>query len=411
MNFGESLGEGLRTLRVNRLRSTLALLGIIIGVAAVICMVAVASGARLEVSEKIRTLGANLLLIRPGAQSSGGVRREAGTRHTLTEDDASAIRRQFHDVQIAAPLLSHSMQVVAGNRNWATLVAGINPDYLVAREWRIANGRSLTAEDLEAGAKVAIIGAVIAAELFDGQPAIGQMLRIGNVPFTVIAVLDKKGLGVAGRSQDDVVFVPLATTKGRLFGAVHGGTHQALDLIVVKAVDATAVPHLQGEIKALLRERHQLRGDRPDDFSIENPADVMSARAGTVRILGYLLISIASLSLIVGGISIMNTMLVSVTERTREIGLRMAVGARRRDIRRQFLAEAATLALVGGVCGVAVGCLAATLVAWQAGWPVLLSPSAIALACGFAGLVGVFFGLYPAYRASRLDPIAALRAE
>jgi len=192
---------------------------------------------------------------------------------------------------------------------------------------------------------------------------------------------------------------------------VHGGAHQALDLIVVKAADATAVPRLQGEIKALLRERHQLRGDRPDDFSIENPADVMSARAGAVRILGYLLISIASLSLIVGGISIMNTMLVSVTERTREIGLRMAVGARRRDIRRQFLAEAATLALVGAICGVAVGCLAATLVAWQAGWPVLLSPSAIALACGFAGMVGVFFGLYPAYRASRLDPIAALRAE
>jgi len=342
---------------------------------------------------------------------SGGVRLEAGTRHTLTEEDALAIRRDIADVQVAAPVLSRTKHVVAGNRNWATLVAGVKPDYLIAREWPIAAGRPFTGEELEAGAKVAIVGDVIAEQLFDGQMPLGQTLRIGNVPFTIVGVLDKKGQGAMGRNQDDVAFIPLSTAKSRVLGAVRGNTREALDFIVVKVADAAAIPEVQKQLTALLRERHLLRREAPDDFNIENPADVLGAREGAVRTLGFLLIAVASVSLIVGGISIMNIMLVSVTERTREIGLRMAVGARRRDIRRQFLIEAVALALVGGIIGALIGSAGAVVIAWQAEWPILISPSAILLACGFSGLVGVAFGFYPAYRASRLDPMIALRYE
>jgi putative ABC transport system permease protein len=411
VNFFESLRVAWRALRVNKLRSMLTALGIIVGVAAVVCMVSVGAGAQAQVSEKIRTLGANLLLITPAAQSSGGVRMEAGTGHTLTEEDAFAIRRDMRAVQVAAPVLSRRAQVVAGNKNWATLVAGINPDYLIAREWPILTGRPFSAEELGSSAKVAIIGDVIAEQLFAERAAIGETLRIGNVPFTVIGVLDKKGQGAMGRNQDDVVFIPLSTAKSRVLGTVRGNTRDALDFIVVKVDDAAALPDAQKDIKALLRQRHQLRGDAGDDFNIENPSDVLSAREGATRTLGFLLIAVASVSLIVGGISIMNIMLVSVTERTREIGLRMAVGARRRDIRRQFLIEAVTLALIGGLIGALIGSAGAMAIAWQAAWPILVSPWAIVLACGFSGLVGIAFGFYPAYRASRLDPMVALRFE
>lgn len=416
MNFFESMRIAWRALRVNTMRSILTVLGIIVGVAAVVCMVSVGAGARAQVSEKIRTLGANLLLVTPGAQNTGGVRKEAGTRHTLNEEDAIAIRREIRMVQVAAPVLSRAAQVIAGNKNWASLVAGVNPDYLIAREWPLRAGRAFSAAELEAGAKVAIIGDMVAEQLFADQSsqapsAIGETLRIGNVPFTVIGVLDKKGQGAMGRNQDDVVFIPLSTAKSRVLGAVRGNTRDALDFIVVKVADAAALPEVQKGVAALLRARHQLRKDAPDDFNIENPADILSAREGAVRTLGFLLTAVASVSLIVGGISIMNIMLVSVTERTREIGLRMAVGARRRDIRRQFLIEAATLALLGGLIGALFGCLGAIAIAWQAQWPILISPWAVVLACGFSGLVGILFGFYPAYRASRLDPMVALRFE
>jgi putative ABC transport system permease protein len=411
MSFLESLIIGLQALRTNKMRSLLTVLGIIIGVAAVVCMVAVGSGAREEVSEKIRTLGANLLLIRPGTQSSGGARLESGTRPTLTEDDAAAIRHELHEAQAVASLLSRSMQVIAGNKNWATLVAGINGEYLVAREWHIAAGRSFTANELESRAKVAVVGSVLVDELFPGSTGVGETLRIGNVPFTVIGTLEQKGQGAAGRSQDDVVFIPLSAAKSRVLGAVRGTSRSAMDFILIKASDQMAIPQMRSELTSLLRQRHHLRQDALDDFSIENPADVLTAREAAVRTLGYLLIAVASVSFVVGGIRIMNVMLVSVTERTREIGLRMAVGAQRSDIRRQFLVEAVALALVGGLLGVIGGCVGAIVTAWQARWPVLISPEAIVLSCASAGIVGITFGLYPAYRASRLDPIVALRFE
>jgi putative ABC transport system permease protein len=411
MSALESLRIAIRALRVNKLRSALTALGIVVGVGAVVCMVAVGAGAQAEVSEKIRTLGANLLLVLPGAKNSGGARLESGTQPTLTEEDAASIRRELVDVQVAAPLLARSMPLVAANRNWVALVAGINPDYLVAREWQVAGGRSFASDEIASGSKVAIVGSVIVEELFNGRAGVGETFRIGNVPFTVIGVLDKKGLIAAGRSQDDVVFIPLSAAKSRVLGAVRGATREALDFISIKVSDTTAMSEVEREIETLLRQRHRIRGDAPSDFRIENPADVLFARGAAVRLLSSQLIAVAAVSLVVGGISIMNIMLVSVTERTREIGLRMAVGASRRDIRGQFLIEALILALMGGLVGATLGAAAAVAIAWEARWPILISPWAIFLACGFAGFVGISFGLYPAYRAARLDPIVALRFE
>ena len=410
MSLLESLTIAVRSLCVNKLRTALTALGIIVGVAAVVCMISIGAGAQADVAEKIRALGANLLVVMPGAQSSGGARLEAGTQATLTEEDASAMRRELNDVLVAAPLLAHSAHIVARGKNWATNVAGITTDYLIAREWRLSSGRPFTESELEIGGKAAIVGSVIVKELFDGAPSLGETIRIGNVPFTIIAVLENKGEGV-GRSQDDVVFIPLSAGKSRVLGAVRGNTREALDFIAVKVSDPVAIPEVKGQLEALLRQRHRLRSDAASDFRIENPMDVLATRQRANQTLHYLLIAVASVSLIVGGISIMNIMLVSVTERTREIGLRMAVGARRRDIRRQFLIEAMTLGAAGGVVGALIGAAAAAIIAWEAAWPVLISPWALLLACGFAGGVGVFSGLYPAYRASQLDPIVALRFE
>ncbi len=412
MNPFENLRIAARALRVNKMRSILTVLGIVVGVAAVVCMISVGAGAQAEISERMRTLGTNLVLVIPGAQTkSGRARLESGTQPTLTEEDAAAIRRELPDVQVAAPLLSRSMPVVAANRNWTTLVAGINIDYLVAREWQLSDGRLFSDDEVATGAKVAIIGSVIAEELFEGRTGIGGTFRVGNVPFMVIGVLEQKGLGSAGRSQDDVVFIPLSTAKSRVLGTVRGTRREALDFISVKLVDGTATSDAQSKIEALLRQRHRIREDAPSDFRLANPADVLTARGAAVQTLGILLIAVASVSLVVGGISIMNIMLVSVTERTREIGLRMAVGARRHDIRWQFVIEAVTLAVFGGLIGTALGVVGAIAIALNVGWPVLISPATVVLACGFAGLVGVAFGLYPASRAARLDPIVALRFE
>ena len=411
MNTLESMRVALGALRANKLRSGLTMLGIIIGVAAIVCVESVGAGARAEVSEKIRTLGANLLLVMPGAPRSGAVRLETGAMATLTEDDAATILRQVPSVQVAAPLLSRSKHLVAGDRNWVSLVAGINPDYLVAREWRISSGRFFAPSELDWSAKVAIVGTVIEDELFPGRSAVGETLRIGDVPFTIIGVLDKKGLGAAGRSQDDVVFIPLTTAKSRVLGAVRGNSRESLDFVSIKVSDADAIDVAKQEIEALLRQRHRIRGDAASDFTIDNPADVLTAREGAVRVLDLLLLAVASVSLLVGGISIMNIMIVSVTERTREIGLRMAIGARGADIAFQFLVEALAIAFVGGMLGSLLGAIAAVVIALKANWPVLISPWTILLSFGFSGFIGAIFGLYPAHRAAQLDPIVALRFE
>jgi len=281
MNSLEYLRVAARALKVNKMRSALTVLGIVVAVAADVCMVSVGSGAQIEVSEKIRTLGANLLMVRPGAQNSGGARLASGTQPTLTEEDATAIRRELADVQAAAPLLSRFMPLVLGNRNWVALVAGINPDYLVAREWQITGGRSFTGLEIESGAKVALVGSVIVEELFGGRSGIGETFRIGNVPFTVIGVLDKKGLGGTGHSQDDIVLIPLSTAKSRVLGAVRGTSRQAMDLIFVKLADASAMAGAKNEIELLLRQRHRIRRGCTQRFPNHKPSGSASGAGGS----------------------------------------------------------------------------------------------------------------------------------
>jgi putative ABC transport system permease protein len=371
----------------------------------------IGAGAEDEVEETLRSLGAYLLSVTPGAPNAHGVRMEAGSRRNLTERDAAAIHKGISAVQIAAPLVAKRLQVIAGSRNWSTLVAGVTPLYLQAREWTAAQGRLFDSDDLDFGAKVAVIGSDVARALFEDRPAIGETIRIGKVPVVVVAVLDPKGTGATGRSQDDVVFVPLSMARSRLLGTGNSATRDYLDLISVKVADTAEIPDAESQIETLIRRRHQLWRDAPDDFSVDNPADIVRARAGTTRTLAWLFIASASVSLAVGGISIMNIMLVSVSERIREFGVRMAVGAQRRDLVLQLLVETVGLALAGGLMGSVLGIVASLGVGWQAGWRVSISPLSVLLAWGLAGAVGLVFGIYPAFRAARLDLIEALRAE
>lgn len=412
MTYLEHIRIAIRTLRANGLRSLLTMLGIIIGVASVITMVAVGEGAHTRVAEQIRTLGANLLVVWPGAAREGGARLELGSRHTLTEADAAAIRQEVPGVIVAAPAVRGATQVVRANRNWNTIVNGTEPDYFIAREWPIASGRSFTRRDVSAAAKVAIIGASVAKALFgEEENPPGQRIRVADVPMTVVGVLSSKGLSATGQDQDDRIFVPITTAKLRLMGGAHEINREAVAYILVKVTSAQAMEAAERQIASLLRQRHRLPADSEDDFKVRNPAAAMAAQRAATRTLTFLLAAVASVSLIVGGISIMNIMLVSVTERTREIGLRLAVGARRRDIRNQFLLEAVTLCVLGGLLGILLGVGAAVALAEMAGWPVFIGPEALVLAAGFAAAVGIFFGFYPAMKGSRLNPIEALRTE
>jgi putative ABC transport system permease protein len=397
-------------LRVNALRSFLAMLGVIIGVTSVIVMVSVATGAGQAIEARIKALGTNVLVVMPGSFTSGGRRAGEGTAVALSEDDLAAIRATVPGVAAVAGMVSGSAPVVVGNANWTTSVNGVNEDFLEVRDWPVAEGRSFTEAELRAGAKVAILGATTARELFGSAPVIGEQIRIKNVPFLVIGVLSAKGQSGWGTDQDDTALVPLSTARRRLFGAEQT-VPDNLRQIMVEIASTEGMGDAQEEIETLLRERRHVRTGSPDDFQVRNMAEFIRARSEAQSILGLLLGATAAISLIVGGIGIMNIMLVSVTERTREIGLRMAVGARRRDILSQFLIEAVTLCVLGGLIGLTIGGGTALAMSIWGNWPISLSPSLVLIALASAGLVGVFFGYYPARRASLMNPIDALRYE
>ena len=410
MNALAAMRSAWRALTTNLMRSILTMLGIIIGVAAVITMIAVGSGAQKRVEEQIKGLGSNIMLVLPGAQSTGGVRLGAQTGQTLTEEDAKAIGVDVPEVQAAAPSLRTGAQVVSGNSNWNTSVFGTTPDYFEVREWPIALGRGFEASELSGSGKVAIVGQTVVDQLFGGADPIDQTIRVKKVPLTVIGVLSPKGQNSIGQDQDDVVVVPLSTFRNRVQG-MSGGRLKRIGSVSVKVREGQSMKAAEDNIRELLRQRHRLQAAQDDDFSVRNLTEMLQAQEESSRVMTLLLAAVAGVSLVVGGIGIMNIMLVSVTERTREIGLRMAVGARGRDILSQFLIEAVTLSLIGGAIGVVLGAATTLAVAHFAGWQVALSAKAVLLAVGFSAAVGVFFGFYPARRASALLPIQALRYE
>ncbi len=406
----ENARSAARALRVNKLRSALTMLGIIIGVGSIIAMVAVGAGAHARVAEQIQSLGSNLLIVISASVNARGVRGGGGSGSTLTEDDAYAIQREIPAVQAAAPTLGGSRQVVHGNLNWGVFVAGVTPEWLEVKEWSLADGRPITADDYRTVAKVVLLGQTVAGNLFGGDNPIGSSIRISRVPFTVVGVLERKGQNTSGQDQDDIVMVPLSTARQKLFGRVPGKA-RAVWVITVKMRDGEDLGEAEASIRELLRQRHRLPPAQDDDFRVRNPFEVLQTQEEASRVMAYLLAAIASISLLVGGIGIMNIMLVSVTERTREIGLRMAVGARRRDILMQFLVEAVTLSVIGGVIGVAVGLGGSHAISYFAEWQTLIAVEAIVVAFGFAAATGTVFGFYPAHKAARLDPIEALRYE
>jgi putative ABC transport system permease protein len=410
MNVLGLLRVAMRALAVNKLRSLLTMLGIIIGVAAVIVMIAVGGGAQARVEEQIRSLGSNLLLILSGTTTAGGVRMGFGSNLTISEDDAAAIPRDIPETT-AAPALRGTAQLIWGNQNWSTVIFGVTPEYIDVRQWELAAGRLFDATDMAGATKVCLIGQTVARQLFGGADPIGQVIRVRRVPFTVIGVLESKGQSMMGADQDDLILMPISTARKRVLGASNLAKQRSVGTIWVKVAEGYDMKAAEEQVRSLLRQRHRLQPGQDDDFSLRNLEEVAATQEASSRVLALLLAAVASVSLVVGGIGIMNIMLVSVTERTREIGLRMAVGARSRDILTQFLVEAVTLSLIGGAIGILLGIGGSMLIAQLAGWRTELSPASIVLAVGFAGAVGIFFGYYPAKKASRLLPIEALRYE
>jgi len=410
MNLLAVLRVALKALRVNKLRSALTMLGMIIGVAAVIAMIAIGSGAQERVRDQIKNLGSNLILIIPGSTTAGGVRLGAGAAQTLTEGDAEAVAREVEGVVVAAPSLRGTGQVVAGNANWSTQYFGTTNDYLVARDWGLASGRAFEDNEMSGAGKVALIGQTTAQQLFGDADPIDQVIRVRKVPLTIIGVLARKGQNALGQDQDDIVLMPISTARNRVLGQSQGRLRR-IGTISVKVADGADMKLVEERMKDLLRQRQRVQQGADDPFTIRNLTELLQAQEASSRILTLLLAAVASVSLLVGGIGIMNIMLVSVTERTREIGLRMAVGARAKDILKQFLVEAITLSMIGGLFGILLGAATSYLIGEFANWNTDITPQAVALAAGFAAAVGVFFGFYPARKASRLLPIEALRYE
>ena len=410
MKAWAAIRMALASLRVNKLRTALTMLGIVIGVAAVIAMVSVGAGAQERIAEQIRSMGSNLIVVFPGAQTSGGIRWGLGSQQTLTEEDARAIAVDVTAAEVAAPSVRGTAQTIFGNLNWSTVIQGVTPDYVEAREWPIGSGRMLAQADVDGAAKVAVLGDTVWHSLFGDSDPVGQTIRIKKVPFTVIGVLEPKGQSAFGQDQDDLILIPLSTAKKKVLG-VNKSNPRAVGQISVKVREADLMGEAEEQIRGILRQRHRLQPGQDDDFQVRVLAEMFAAQEESARIMTMLLAAIASVSLLVGGIGIMNIMLVSVTERTREIGLRMAVGARGRDILAQFLVEAVTLSAVGGIMGVGVGIVVSVVIANLAEWSTDVSIQSVILAFTFAGIIGVFFGFYPAQKASRLDPIEALRYE
>jgi putative ABC transport system permease protein len=398
----------LRALMVNKMRSALTMLGIIIGVSAVIAMIAVGSGAKARIAEQIASMGSNLLIVLSGSSTSGGIRFGTGTVPTLTVDDAKAILAEIPAVKYVAPNLTGVAQVVFGNQNWSTIINGTFPEVLEIRNWSLASGRPFTQQDIDGATKVCLLGKTVAENLFGGIDPIGQIVRIKKVPFTVVGVLASKGQSTYGTDQDDTIFVPLTTAQKRLFGMQFPGMVRA---IAVQAREPEVMKEVESQITALLRQRHRIQPNQDNDFSVRNLTEVMSSAEQSASVMSLLLGAIASISLIVGGIGIMNIMLVSVTERTREIGIRIAVGAKGRDILLQFLIESLVLSLIGGAMGIGIGIAGTLILSTFTQWPTLFSIQAVLLAFLFSGSVGVFFGFYPARKASLLNPIEALHYE
>ncbi|MCX5854560.1 MAG: ABC transporter permease [Deltaproteobacteria bacterium] len=408
INIPSTLKISIRALRVNKMRSALTMLGIIIGVGAVIAMLAVGTGASERISQQIASIGSNLIIILPGSTTSGGMRMGMGSQPTLTRDDADAIIKECPAVQEVAPVLNGAAQIVYGNQNWSTGVYGTTPSMLNIRDWPIAYGRSFTEQDVRSATKVCLLGQTVVENLFGSINPVGQVIRIKKVPFTVVGVLDRKGQSPHGQDQDDTIYIPVTTAQKKIFGTTFPGMVRS---IMVKGKNIEDLDAAERQINELLRQRHHIGPKKDNDFTTRNLTQIMQVAEQSTKVMTLLLGAIASVSLLVGGIGIMNIMLVSVTERTREIGIRMAVGAKTWDIRLQFIIEALTLSLIGGIIGIIIGVSGSKIIAAVAGWSTIVSALSIFMAFGFSGLVGIFFGFYPAYKASLLNPIDALRYE
>jgi putative ABC transport system permease protein len=409
MNPLLTLRIALRALLRNKLRSFLTTLGIIIGVSAVIAMVAIGEGAKAQVESAFAAMGTSLLIVMPGSTSSGGARGGFGSQPTLTWDDLKAIQTEVPSVRSAAPVLRSNAQLLSEDQNWSTTVQGTTPEYFEIRSWTAMSGTNLTQSDIDGGTKVIVLGQTVAKQLFGaGSDPVGQVVRIKNTPFQVVGVLQPKGQSPTGQDYDDGAFVPVTTFQAK----IQGGLQKYLSgTIFVSAVSAQDTTRAQNAVTNLLRDRHHIRSETDDDFSIRNLTEIAGAQQEGTKTMTTLLASIAAVSLLVGGIGIMNIMLVSVTERTREIGVRMAVGAKPHHILAQFLVEALTLSVMGGLIGVGIGIAGGGRLAARFGWPILVRPDIVVISVVFSALVGVGFGLYPARKASRLDPIEALRYE
>lgn len=408
IDFKSTLKMAVVSLKINKMRSMLTSLGIIIGVSAVIIMLAVGTGASQKIAKDMESMGSNLLMIRSGSVTSGGVRMGSGTRPTLTIKDAEAIDANAQGVLAVAPYSSEAKQLTYGNQNWATSVAGTTASYLGIRNYEIQDGRNFIPEDIKNTTKVAIIGNTVATELFGDMDPIGKTIRIGNIPFKVIGTLKVKGQSGMGMDQDDLVFIPITTAQKKVFGTAFPGT---VSMINVQAQNAEVMTQLESDINEILRKRHHIGKNQEDDFQIRNLAEMQETIKSSAKTMSLLLGAIASVSLLVGGIGIMNIMLVSVTERTKEIGIRMAIGAKASDIRIQFLIESFLLSIIGGLIGVFIGVVGAKLMQILGGMNISISSFSIFLSLGFSGAIGVLFGYYPAYKASLLNPIDALRYE